>query len=74
MPKPRTSGRGRPAKNVTLGRTASTVIVRRIVEAVLGDACQEALGSEIQWDDFSSVTDAWKKFLAYLESIEKSGK
>ncbi|MCB1823533.1 MAG: ParB/RepB/Spo0J family partition protein [Candidatus Competibacteraceae bacterium] len=72
--KPRTSGRGRPAKNVTLGRTANTVIVRRIVEAVLGDACQEALGSEIQWDDFSSVTDAWKKFLAYLESVEKSGK
>jgi len=69
---PRSSSRGRPAKNVTLGKTANTVIVRRIVEAVLGDACQETLGGEIQWDDFNSVTDAWKKFLAYLESIEGS--
>ena len=65
-------GRGRPAKNVTLGKTANPVIVRRIVEAVLGDAYQEALGGEVHWNDFNSVTDAWKKFLAYLESVEGS--
>ncbi len=69
---PRSSGRGRPAKNVTLGKTTNPVIVRRIVEAVLGDACQETLGGEIHWDDFNSVTNAWKKFLAYLESVERS--
>jgi hypothetical protein len=69
---PRSGNRGRPVKNVTLGKTANTVIVRRIMEAVLGDACQETLGGDIQWDDLNSVTDAWKKFLAYLESTEGS--
>jgi len=69
---PRSGNRGRPVKNVTLGKTANTVIVRRIMEAVLGDACQETLGGNIQWDDLNSVTGAWKKFLAYLESTEGS--
>ncbi|KAB2923030.1 MAG: ParB/RepB/Spo0J family partition protein [Candidatus Contendobacter sp.] len=69
---PRSSSRGRPAKNVTLGKTTNPVIVRRIVEAVLGDAYQEAIGGEVHWNDFNSVTDAWKKFLAYLESVEGS--
>jgi ParB-like chromosome segregation protein Spo0J len=69
---PRSGSRGRPVKNVTLGKTTNTVIVRRIMEAVLGDACQETLGGDIQWDDLNSVTDAWKKFLAYLESTEGS--
>ncbi len=64
--------RGRPAKNVTLGRTTNTVIIRRIVETILGDACYETLGGDIQWDDFSSVTSAWKKFLSYLETDEGS--
>lgn len=71
-PELRLSGRGRPAKQVTLGKTANIVLVRRIIEAVLGGGCQETLGSDIQWDDFNSVTEAWKKFLAYLELVEGS--
>jgi len=69
---PQPGNRGRPAKNVTLGKTANTVVVRRIVETILGDACYETLGGEIRWDDFNSVTNAWKKFLSYLESNEGS--
>lgn len=71
---PRTGSPGRPVKNVNLGKTANTVIVRRIMETVLGDACQETLDGDIQWNDLNSVTDAWKKFLAYLESTEGSNR
>ena len=53
-------------------RRAAHRRLRRIVEAVLGDAYQEALGGEVHWNDFNSVTDAWTKFLAYLESVEGS--
>jgi ParB family chromosome partitioning protein len=65
------TGRGRPATRVSFGSTNKPVVVRRIVEAVLGDSYAGDLDMEVDWNDYRSVTEAWKKLLKYLEAMER---
>ncbi|MEA3642386.1 MAG: ParB N-terminal domain-containing protein [Lamprobacter sp.] len=60
---PKKQSRGRPATKVTLGATTNAAVVREIMQRVLGD---EAL-PDLEWDDYRSVSKAWKAFLAELE-------
>lgn len=60
---PKKQARGRPATKVTLGATTNAAVVREIMQRVLGE---EAL-PDLEWDDYRSVSKAWKAFLAELE-------
>lgn len=63
-PKPSAPKRaGRKATRVTLGATARTDVVRRIVEAVAG---ADRFG-DVDWSDFRAATAAFRKLLADLE-------
>ncbi|MBK1724430.1 hypothetical protein CKO23_19690 [Thiocystis violacea] len=55
--------RGRPATKVTLGTTANVVVVRTVMERVLGD---EGIPN-LDWNDYGAVSKAWKDFLRKLE-------
>lgn len=70
-PKAGSNGRGRPATRVTFGSTKKPMVVRRIVEAVLGDGYERELEIEVDWNDYRSITEVWQRLVKYLEAKDK---
>jgi len=59
----RSSGRGRPPKQISLGTTQNAQLVQLMMTRLGADE----LVDETDWDDFRSVSSAWRRFLSKLE-------
>ena len=58
---------GRPATKINLGTTTNSLVVRHIIEAIVGkDAYKDT-----DWNDFRSVNIAWKAFIEDLATKSK---
>lgn len=65
--------RGRSSSRINLGFTRQVSVVRRLmmnaVDSVDHPSLQRLINS-VDWDDFKSVSDAFKKFILILEDVD----
>ena len=57
------TGAGRPPRQISLGSTQNSELVRTMISKLGGEELIEGTN----WDDFRSVADVWRRFLVQLE-------